>query len=230
MQIDHKRRWVCLAILTCLQSSFAFSQTNIGFKAGLTVSNWAYSEPTTVTQERKMGIQAALPIEINFNQLIALQPEFCFIQKGDKTEFGNGSYTSKVSTNNLEVPLLLKLKFGKSMAFVINGGLYGGFALKGKVKYEGSSNSAEEREIDFEKDKVRRADAGVILGIGFKAPMNNGYFTMDLRYTYGLTDLSMESSNDLKVHNEGFNLAIGFLIPANRKKTGSATALPAETK
>lgn len=201
----------------------AQTQVSIGFKAGSNFAQWQYSEPSSSVQKSAIGLTASVPVEFQFNQLLGLQTELGFIQKGERSEFGNGSYSSRVTLNFIELPVVGRLSFGKGLKMVISFGPFGGFALNGKVKYSGSNTPGQSVGIDFEKDDVSRVDAGLLMGLGIKGPVANGYFTLDVRYAYGLIDVSTESQNSFQVHNKGLNMMVGFLIPVNKKKASTTT-------
>lgn len=121
------------------------AQVSIGFRGGLLLNTFdkkplANNEPKP---SQKTAYQLAIPIEISFGDVFAIQPEVMFgshggIQQESRTVV-DGIFTSKLeykadfTINALEIPLLAKAKFGsETLKFYALAGPSFGFGLNGK--------------------------------------------------------------------------------------------------
>ena len=192
-------------------------QTSIGLKAGVSLAQWQMSEPISGSHRNAKGFTSSVPIEIMFNEKLGLQTELSFIQKGTFIEAIDNTWSTKITINYLEIPVLAKLCLGKKIKLAINTGPFLGVALNGKVINTESHYPTRESGIDFERDKVNRVDAGISMGLGVKIPVLNSFVTLEFRYAYGLVDVSTEIPNSVKVNNKGLNITVGFLVPTKSK-------------
>lgn len=132
----------------------ALAQISVGVRGGLLINNMKVDpledgepEPESIT-----GFQAAIPVEIAFGNMFAVQPEIMFGSHGFKQNLeDNGTengitYSTKASTkllyNALEIPVLGKVKFGPEnlKIFVLAGPSFG-FGLGGEAKVDYSSRA-----------------------------------------------------------------------------------------
>lgn len=74
-----------------------------------------------------------------------------------------------------------------------------------------------ERDVDFDRDGVKRFDYGLSFGIGLERKIAKQLRTnLNLRYDFGFQDIM--KSNNSTFHNRGFMLEMGILIPLKLKK------------
>ncbi len=212
-----------LALLLFIATSYSLSaQIAIGPKAGINLATIGGDDaPDDV--KSIVGFQFGAAAEISVNEMISVQPELLYFQKGAKAEgseeiYGTTiEYTSTQMLNYFEIPLLLKLKFGAEDGprFFATVGPSFGFGLGGKWETETTVNGETEKDdgdIDFEDDKIKKLDLGASIGAGAEFAAGPGNFFVDVRYLLGLTTTD-DSDFDQDVKHRGIGISVGYLIP-----------------
>lgn len=176
------------------------------------------------------GFAFGVGYRIGFGELISLQPELLFIQKGWKNEYGFDDglgyferYTETVKLNYLELPILLRIALGPdNFKIHINAGTSIGFGINGKYDaeykygYPGSISSIpSDGDIKFEEEPeaYEGPDQFIPNRIEFGAQIGGGVtlfnkVMIDVRYGLGLTDLS----DDEKSKNRVLQFTVGVPI------------------
>lgn len=161
-----------------------------------------------------VGVNAGLVAEIGFSDMFALQPELNFIQKGYKTTYQNGfTYDATTTLNYLEMPVLLKGRFGAGdLKFNAVLGPSVGYAFNGKHKANG-----ETTDIDFDTDNVNRYDFSGVVGLGASYDLTVGSIFLDGRMAWGFANVyDGEGSDNFNWHNRGFNIGAGYIYHFGR--------------
>lgn len=186
----------------------AQSKTSIGAKLGLNYSKqYIYSNQIASPVLSKIGIYVGVPIELKFSKLFAFQIEPSFIQKGYKYFYGSRSY-SVANINYLELPIFLKLLIGEKIQFNIVAGSSAAVAIGGGIK----TPSSPTQLLDFKNGNYNRYDFCLQTGTGLKIPVKKRAIIIDIRYCYGLYDISKENSNTTKVNNRGLVATTGVMF------------------
>ncbi|MBL7845620.1 MAG: PorT family protein [Cyclobacteriaceae bacterium] len=211
---------VLLSVSLMLILSSLFAQTIIP-RAGITLSSSAYTPNSDfvekTNQQHLTGFTVGVGYDLFINDRFSLQPEINFIQKGQKREDiaypDNYEYKmkSEYRYNYLEVPVLVKVKFGGVTKFYLSAGpsialglggnykftsTFGGLPLDEDVK---SKIKFSDKPDDYDGDDIyvdNRLDAGVQVGAG---ALLFGKVTVDIRYGLGLTDIYKEYDSKNKV-------------------------------
>ncbi len=193
-----------LIIVLSFPLSQAFAQ--FGIKGGATLSSF----DTEITgngmsfeesSDTKFGFQAGILYQHAINDMISIQPELLFTQKGGKDDV-NGGLESKVTLSYVEVPVLLRFNVpidGDIRPYLI-AGPHAGYLLDAKDEYDGESEDIS----DFLED--------LNFGLTFGGGVQFGNFFVDARYDLGLSNVFDESSID-----EPFDITNkinGFIITA----------------
>lgn len=148
--------------------------------------------------------------EISFSDKFAFQPEVNFIQKGYKNTISTDllDYDYKVKMNYVEVPLLLKGKFGsEALKFTALLGPTFGYTFSGKVK-----SDETETDINFDEDQIKQTDLGAMLGIGVDIKAGPGSFFLDGRLGWGLSNLDdSENSDNFHWHTRNISIGVGYI-------------------
>ncbi|MEO7988131.1 MAG: porin family protein [Chryseolinea sp.] len=171
-----------------------------------------------------VGVAAEIPL---VGKMLALQPELLFHQKGFKSEDpGDGEYKEEDSNtlNYLELPVLVKVKFGKFYAIAGPSFAYG-IGGKSKTTYHDliagtTTKSTDKIKFGKEPDNYQgddiyvdnAFDIGVQAGVGMKISV----IVIDLRYGIGMTNLLDKPSGspyDYKSKNGSLQLTVGVPIP-----------------
>ncbi len=154
----------------------------------------------------KMGLCAGVFITLSVTEVVALQPEVLYTQKGIIWEWEENDTTIKwiQSLDYLEIPLLVKLSLPtqgtvKPHLFV---GPFIGYNIVAKVRAELDGFTSPEADI---KDDVKDIELGLVLGGGADFGLPTSKITFDVRYTLGLPTFD-EHERDIK------NGVISFLV------------------
>ncbi|MBX2968389.1 MAG: PorT family protein [Cyclobacteriaceae bacterium] len=220
-----------LVVIALIMAVTASAQTIIP-KVGMTLSTL---DGETIDQtdyfdsyKYTPGFAFGVGYRIGFGELISIQPELLFIQKGWKNEYGFDDgigylerYTETVKLNYLELPILLRIALGPdNFKFHINAGPSIGFGINGKYdsKYEygypGFLDSiTSDGDVKFEDSPDNEEDLFIPNRIEFGAQIGGGVtlfdkVMIDVRYGLGLTDLN----DDGKSKNRVLQFTVGVPI------------------
>ncbi|WP_379093150.1 porin family protein [Pedobacter sp. UC225_65] len=182
----------------------------IGLKAGVNFANASVSNDNFYTSfKANTTFYFGGTIDFAIGEMLSLQPGLTLIGKGTKLTATDEdeTFTTKLNTMNLEVPvnLLVNLKAGDGKVF-LGGGPYYSVALSGKLKH----SDEEDEDVKFGSDDqsdLRRGDFGLNFLLGYR--LNNG-FNIHGGYSVGLKDVSAGNMEDVKIKNKAFSVGIGF--------------------
>ncbi len=172
---------ICVAgLFACNVNNAQAQETKFGIKGGATL----YSVTTELgdfgeeTTDGKVGFAAGLYMEKPFSDLISLQIEGLFVQKGGEDEddfFGDES----VTLSYVDVPVLIR--FNVPLAENVQPYVYGG----GYLGYLLDASSNEEDISEFLED--------INYGAAFGAGVSFGMLSLDIRYDLGLANIYDDS-------------------------------------
>lgn len=153
-------------------------RVHLGVRAGVNSSNLIKSGDVDISTGAKLGLNAAVFLEIPVIPGFSVQPEVQYSQKGYKA---SGSYLAtpyeyKQTTNFIEVPLLAKFKPSKNFGILI--GPQFSFLTSTKTKYT-VANSSHEQLVDQDNSNLRKNTLGGVVGLEAAA----GPIVFDLRYS-----------------------------------------------
>lgn len=226
-----------LTILAVLIFLAAKSQTIIP-KLGITLNNLSASDDIIAPDENQkmtLGVTLGASVEYSLSDRISIQPELLFTQKGPKItfDFEDQFESIKSSTaftlNYLEVPILVKVKFG---GFYVNLGPSIGLGIGGKYKYQEdyvdkqdpsfneSFNESGKVKFGEEPDNYSGDDAyfdnrmniGMQFGAGYKIADK---ILIELRYGLGMSNLFDKPAGvdmDPKSKTNSLQFTIGYPI------------------
>lgn len=198
---------IVFTILTVLFSLSAFSQSKSGIKGGLNFTNLYISEVDD--ENMKIGFNAGLYHRAGLTNLLDLQTEFLFSQKGAALHYDGGIFTGsghyRFNLNYLEVPVLLVLKAG---SLNIHAGPYLGFLVSANVKDVDEDGSIKDF-ASLDRDDFNTFDYGISGGVGFDFERG----TIGVRYNYGFVEIGEsgvagKATTDSK--NSALQLYLGF--------------------
>ncbi len=209
-------------LLTLLILGYATTQAQVAIKAGVNFANMKFEEENPdiedLARNGSIGFTGGLVFLLPIGDVFAVQPELLFSQKGAESSYTvlGQTFTSKLTYNYIDIPLLLRLSlgetYGEGLGLYVNGGGYVGYALNGKNKFSNPITNGE-TDITFDDvDDQRRVDFGVALGAG--VTLGNLFF--DLRYNHGLNDLLDDDANNSndngikKLQHRGLALTAGI--------------------
>jgi len=199
-----------VAIMLLLPSLSLAKGIKVGFKIGMNYADLFGEEVTEMEQDlgaelkSKWGLCAGGFIQFNISKVFAIQPEFLYTMKGARMEEEVLGETVKVAFNfsYLEVPVLVKLMIptpgGVKPSLFVGPAI--AFKLSAKMKVEYAGQTDEEDLSDDMKD----TEFGLIISGG----LDFGKLTFDVRYSLGLTTLSIYEDEEIK--NGVISLKVGF--------------------
>jgi hypothetical protein len=148
------------------------------------------------------GIQAGASFQTGITPGFSLVSELYFMRKGGKLKANNplSESESTLRLNTLELPVLARFHLGQ---FYMNAGPSIAYNLSGKNKIDGSSTKLSFKNSS---DGFKRFEAGIQLGGGFELPLKQRRIALDIRYSYGLTNIAY----DKEIHNRAVMIAVHF--------------------
>ena len=248
-----------LTLLALLQTGQSFAQAPWnGVHGGLSIPDLSggngnqLSSNYTSRLAGNFGVQAEWPVYHRFS----LQVELNFAGQGGQRNgiqpitnvppelqsfVPTGSYLyadfkNKAVLNYLELPILAKFSWGRTLIFYANGGPYVGYLLHAEEKTKGTSTIYGDQKgdpitiqgqplppQDFTANtditsSIKRFNAGVTGGIGLALPLDarNKLF-FDARFEYGFIDIQ-KSSVDGSNNTGNVLLSLGWSYRLGRKR------------
>lgn len=178
-------------------------------KAGLSLGFWSDrvdGEPEDSNLRPGLAIGAALGLGIN--ELISIQPELLFIQKGGSAP----NVELKRTINYLELPVLARFNFS---GFHVAAGPYLGFALGGKLKTEEGERNLEIGS-DEANDDLKPLDFGAYIGGGYSLDIGSGKLMFDARLGWGFPNLLPGGDSDFSYRSRNYVISVGYVIPLGK--------------
>ena len=110
------------------------------------------------------------------------------------------SAESSLHLNTIELPVMARLHLGR---FYMNAGPSIAYNLSGNSKIDDAST-----KLSFNNSTAgfKRFDAGVQMGGGVEFPFKQKRIALDIRYNYGLTNISC----DREIHNRAVMISVHF--------------------
>ena len=142
--------------------------------------------------DSKFGYGAGFQAVVEFHPLLALQPELLFINKGNSFTTENPSSKVTISTNYIQVPVLLALQLplpvikprllvGPHLAYFVGGDTTTEQTIGGRE----ASNTFE-----LDSDNISTFDLGITAAIGLDVELSDYVLTLDVRYEQGFLDVN----------------------------------------
>jgi hypothetical protein len=151
------------------------------------------------------GIQAGASFQAGITPGFSIVSELYFMRKGGKLKANNPLTTSESSLrlNTIELPLLARFHFGK---FYVNAGPSIAYTISGDKKIEDVSTKLS---FTNSSEGFKRFDAGVQMGGGVEFPFKQRRIALDMRYNYGLTNVSYNK----EMYNRAVMISVHFSKP-----------------
>ena len=196
-KLDQKKSRLKKKTETYLDLVLNVVSTNINYGK----SNSSYADFKKIV----MGGQVGASFQAGITPDFSLVSELYFIMKGDKLAQNNPLTEAKsvIRFYSLEFPVLARVHIGK---LYMNAGPSVAYNLYGTSKI-GSTT----RDLSFNNSNegFKRLDAGIQFGAGYRFKLKRGAVAFDIRYTYGLTNVS--SSQEM--YNRYLNISLHLSKP-----------------
>jgi hypothetical protein len=186
-------------------------KTYLDLMVNVVSTNLNYGENNGALADYKKpahGIQAGASFQAGITSYFSIVSELYFMRKGGKLSGSNTlpNIKSSLHLNTIEMPVLARFHLGK---FFMNAGPFIAYSLSGKR--EGSAGPTKLSFSNSDGD-FKRLDAGVQVGGGVQLPFKQRRIALDLRYSYGLTNLL----NDNEVYTRALMVSIHYSKPWSR--------------
>ena len=153
-------------------------------------------------KKEALGIQAGVSFQAGITSKFSLVSEFYFMTKGGKLKADN-PLTNNETTHRLyvlELPVLARLHFGK---FHVNAGPSIAYNLSATRKIAGASTDLL---FNNSSEGFKRFETSIQMGGGYTFQVKQKRVALDLRYNYGLTNISQ----DKEIRNRSFIVSMHF--------------------
>lgn len=183
-------------------------ETYLSLVLNAVTTNLNYGKSNGVLADNKKSVfggQLGVSFQAGITPKFSLVSELYFLMKGGKLETNNsiGVNNSTLRLYTLEFPVLARFHFGK---LYVNAGPSIAYNLFGTNKIEGTTT-----DLSFNNStgEFKRWDAGVQMGAGYRFKIKKKLVALDVRYSYGLTNIS----NSQEIYNRYLNLSLTFSKP-----------------
>ena len=174
-------------------------------------SNLNYgSDNTSVADYKKqsVGLKAGVSVQTVISSNFSVLSEFYYLRKGGKLKVNNPLTSMEVAYrfNSLELPVLARVYLGRVH---VNAGPSIAYNLSGSKKTEEQS-----KVISFAEggEGFRRFEAGIQMGGGYTFPFKNKSLILDIRYSYGITNISYNK----EMFNRNIVVSLILIKPGNK--------------
>lgn len=177
----------------------------VGVKGGVNLANLEFeAEGVDVNFERRTGFVGGLFVVWPLGGQVGLQTEALYSQRGAEIEDPDVDATGKVKLDYLEVPVLLRLSTPASSGTSFH--VFAGPSLGFRVRARGEGTVGNFTETEDLSDEIEKFDLGLSIGAG--ADFNR--LIVDGRYTWGLSNLNKDDSDNVEVKNRTFSVMLGI--------------------
>ncbi|HEX8690826.1 MAG TPA: porin family protein [Longimicrobium sp.] len=204
---------VAAALVLGAASGAAAQGISVGVKAGVNVATLGGDDVEDA--DSRIGLVGGAFLVYRFSDMLAIQPEVLYSQKGASFSDTEGELTVKL--DYVDVPVLLRLNVpvtGSSLRPSVFAGPV--FSLRAscgaEAEFNGGSVEVDCDELDEEGIAVKDTDVGLAFGAGLDFPAGRATVTLDGRYTLGLSSID-DSDLDADVKNRAFAVMLGIAIP-----------------
>lgn len=244
-----------IALLVLAGTSLG-QEVNVGVKGGVSIPNLSGSDnnPVTKNYRSRTAVTFGGFVEFGVTDRLSVQPEINYSQQGGirkgvqpitqpipglptlpPGQYLYGDFKNTAKLNYLEVPVLLKYKFGSSgkPRFFLNGGVYYGYLLNATTVTKGSSTIYIDENktplllpplgtpvppVSFDAktdiiNDVNRNNFGLTGGGGLLLPSGkNNNFIIDVRVSRGLTHVQKNTALNGESRTGNFVVSFGYVF------------------
>ncbi len=180
-------------------------ETHLDLVLNLVGTNLNYGKSNSALADYKKSVlspQVGVSMQAGVTPHFSLVPELYFIMKGGSLESNNPFTTSKSTLRfyTVELPLLARFHYNK---FYVNAGPSIAINIHGTNKMEGTTSDLS---FNSASNGFKRWEAGMQFGGGYNFRIKQKRVVLDMRYNYGLTNIS----NENEMYNRSFILSARF--------------------
>lgn len=184
------------------------AKTYLDLMVNVVSTNLNYGSSNSAMADYKKsvnGIQAGLSFQAGITHRFSLVSDLYFMRKGGKLTSNNPLSDNELTFRfyTIELPVLARVHFGD---FYMNAGPSIAYNLSGTRKIDGLTT-----DLSFKNSSegFKRFDAGVQIGGGYMFQIKEKRLALDVRYNYGLTNIS--HSNEM--YNRSIMISMNYSKP-----------------
>jgi len=190
----------------------AAAQGAVGFKVGATISKVSFTPETgeddATSIDSVTGFLAGVTFRKDFTPIVGLQIEGVYAQSGAKLNFTDGveTFRAEVGVDYIQVPVLVSVAAMHNDNSSLRIFVGPTFSFKASDDFKVFVNGTEFPLEPGDEQEFNSVDTGITLGglVGIKQ------FFVDLRYTWGLTNILKDSTDGESGKNRQFAIAFGY--------------------
>ena len=210
------------ALIFSLQITKSFAQkTYMSPLINVVSSNFNYGDANNTMKSFKKdakGVMVGATFQAGITPVFSVVAETYFVMKVDTLKADNPLTVNKSTLRlyNAEIPVLARLHINH---LYINAGPYVSYTIAGRIKTESSASIPEKSNaISFSNvtDGFKRWELGVQAGAGYNFRIKKRALALDLRYGYGLTNVSQNAER----YNRTFTMSIIAVKPWKKNPFG----------
>ena len=184
------------------------AKTYLDLMVNVVSTNLNYGSANSALADYKKsvsGIQAGMSFQAGITYRFSLVSDLYFIRKGGKLETNNqlSFNESTLRFYTIELPVLARFHFGK---LYMNAGPSIAYNLKGTSKIDGLTTDLS---FNDSSEGFKRFDAGIQVGGGYMFQIKEKRLALDIRYNYGLTNIS----HSKEMYNRGIMISMNYSKP-----------------
>lgn len=169
---------------------------SLGIHAGASLST--INTPGNVTSSDVTGFGAGVAFELPLGDVLYLQPEASFVQRGSTIASGNGIKVD-VKYETVEIPVFLKAKFGEVVRPYVFAGPQLNLNVASRIQGQAAGQTAD---VSFDPNTL---DFAGVVGAGLEV----GNFFTNLRFEAGMVELNKNSAS---WRSRGFLFLLGLKV------------------
>jgi hypothetical protein len=190
--------WAALAV----PSAATAQGLTFGAKAGVTLGTLSFDPEDSADYGYRIGLAVGGFVALPLGSRLTIQPEGLFNQRGAKA--GEEGLESKIALDYIDVPVLVKYAItrGGSRSFFVFGGPSAAFKVRSRA-----TATFGDTTIDLDADDdIESFEFGVVAGGG----VDFGKWSIDGRYSLGLSNLNKEPEDDVTIKSRAFSVLAGI--------------------
>lgn len=205
-------------VILIISNYSSFSQTSkFGLSFNSLTTNFNYGKSNQSLQSFKRnfkGLQIGAFYQIGITKKFSVVPELYFAMKGGILNENNPETLNKstLRTWSLESPVLARYHYKN---FYVNAGPYVSYLFAGRIKTEASGNipgTTSHIKFGNSPNEFKHFDVGAQIGAGYNFNLKKSVLALDVRYGYGLLNIS----NNIERYNRMLNISL--VLSKNKSK------------
>lgn len=165
-------------------------------------------------KKKRIGLNAGVFVKIPLAGMVSLQPEAHYAQNGVSIESSTGTLNKlDVKIDYVEIPVLLRLDVGPGLLHpVFMAGASAAYRIKCQLfASAGTASLTRDCKVDAaSEDTFKKSDFSLVGGAGLATTAMGRSYSLQLRYTHGLTDIANNSTDKTKAKNRALSILLGI--------------------